>query len=174
MTRFMRLLSPLFLGLVVGLVVLSAMVGCSGNNPRAVTTPNRAATLGAGLPDNPLAWKVITTEVDHSHGRMSVLFGNDPAVQYARALADANYPSGAKLALVTWTQQEDIRWFGANIPAAPQSVEFLDIGASAGGQATYDYRVFEGQPLQEAPLKKSSTPAGRVAYMLAERASYMP
>ncbi|MGA7237229.1 MAG: hypothetical protein WBY44_16205 [Bryobacteraceae bacterium] len=62
-----------------------------------------------------------------------------PAISHSPVTADLRageprYPIGAVLALVTWTKQEDDRWFGARIPAEVKSVEF--VGVTAGRMAT--------------------------------------
>jgi hypothetical protein len=72
--------------------------------------------------DSLLKWNVITTMVDKQHKTMSTLYGNDAAYQYARTHKDSN---NVQLRLVTWNQQEDDRWFGANIPAKIKSVEVV-------------------------------------------------
>ena len=111
-------MKALFLPLI--LIALS-MSGCSGNEPKVSAEINQNASLAgefvAGLPANPLQWKVITSEVSQTDSAMATLYGNDLAVQYARTHAQHNYPAGAVLSLVTWTQQEDPRWFVAKIPA---------------------------------------------------------
>ena len=98
----------------------------------------------------PLDWRVITSSVDHAHGTMSTLYGNDAAVDHARTSPQTPYPAGAVLAFVTWQQQEDKHWFGGRIPAAVNSVEFVsfrvhglinDLGVS--------YESWTGSPLKK-------------------------
>ncbi len=79
---------------------------------------------------------------------MAMLYGNEAAMQTVQARrtapvaqpTDLAYAAGAVLALVTWVQRDDPHWFGARIPAAPQSVEFVQVAA---GQ-TSNYRRFAG------------------------------
>jgi hypothetical protein len=110
----------------------------------------RAAALPAGLPFQPLGWSVITTYVDPERRATAVLFGNDEAMKAVRARGAmeqaSQYPAGAVLALVTWAQRDDPHWFGARIPDAPLSVEFVQIGVA--GQAS-SYRRFAGAELAE-------------------------
>ena len=157
-----------------GALLMFVLVSCSMPNPRLETAANHAAALPADLPRNPLEWKVITSEVDYPQATMSTLFGNDLAVQYARTHSDRNYPAGAVLAFVTWKQQEDIRWFGAKIPADPRSVEFVSIDSTPNRQPTYTYRAFEGTPLRQDVNQVTSNPQGRAAYILAQRAAVLP
>jgi hypothetical protein len=106
---------------------------------------NPAAALPAGLPYQPLGWNVITMYVEPKTRTTTILFGNDAAMQsvHARgAVGDAKttYGAGAVLALVTWSQRDDPHWFGARIPSAPVSVEFVEAG-------TNRYRKFAGSGL---------------------------
>jgi mono/diheme cytochrome c family protein len=110
-----------------------------------------AATLPQNLPYQPLDWSPITMYVDRGSHAMAVLFGNDEATRAmeAREAGSAehpNYPAGAVLALVTWSQRDDPHWFGGRIPASPRSVEF--VRASPAG-AENGYQRFEGIGLAE-------------------------
>ena len=111
----------------------------------------RAAALPANLlPYQPLDWNVITTYVDPERRTTSVLFGNDEAMKAVDARGpmarSAQYPVGAVLSLATWAQRDDPHWFGARIPDAPVSVEFVQI-ASTGQDGVY--RRFVGPGLAE-------------------------
>lgn len=72
---------------------------------------NDEAALVDNLPDNPLKWKVITSAINGKKGTTYTVFGNDVAVQYARSNAAQDYPAGAVISLLTWSQQEGARWF---------------------------------------------------------------
>jgi hypothetical protein len=73
----------------------------------------------------------------------------------------AAYGPGAVLALVTWSQRDDPHWFGARIPDAPQSVEFVQVAAT--GQENR-YRRFAGTQLAEDSSAQT---------IAAERASFI-
>ena len=113
---------------------------------------NSAAALPASLPYQPLNWNAITMYVDPKARTVATLYGNEAAVRTAEARRAApigdskgsTYPADAVLALVTWAQRDDPHWFGARIPGAPQSVEFVLVAA---GQASY--RRFAGAGLIE-------------------------
>jgi cytochrome P460 len=117
---------------------------------------NTAAALQNSLPYQPLAWRAITMFVDPKTHTMATLYGNDKAMQAVEAEARGavpasaekgrTYPAGTVLALVTWVQRDDPHWFGARIPDAPQSVEFVQLAVD-GGQASY--RRFAGTALAE-------------------------
>jgi hypothetical protein len=109
---------------------------------------NGAAALPATLPWQPLGWSAITLFVDPRTHSISVLYGDDAAMRgvQARSANASAYPPGAVLALVTWAERDDPHWFGARIPGAPQSVEFVQVAAA--GQ-TAGYRRFAGAGLTE-------------------------
>ena len=113
---------------------------------------NNAAALPATLPYQPLGWRAITMYVDPKTHTMATLYENDAAV--------------AVRALVTWMQRDDPHWFGARIPGAPQSVEFVE-GTGA------NYRRFAGTGLAE---DRSAASAGsdRAKFILALARARMP
>ena len=124
---------------------------------------NRAAALPPSLPYQPLAWHPITMFVDPANRSTAILFGN-PAAAASYGKGSANppqYPAGSVLALVTWAQRDDPHWFGARIPDAPLSVEFVQI-ANPGQPA--NYRSFTGPGLAE-DHPAASTAAQRTAFL---------
>ena len=153
---------------------LAVLWGCGGAPSNVKATINQSASLQGDLPENPLAWRVISSSADTKNATMSTLFGNDVAVQYARSNAQHNYPSGAAVSLVTWTQREDDRWFGAKIPQQVKSVEFVFVRTGGDGKSLYSYQTYAGAPLKKVSEQEASTPAGRTADLLAQRAAVMP
>lgn len=114
---------------------------------------------------NPLQWRVISSVVNQQDSSMSTLFGNDPAVDYARSHSQHDYPAGSTLALVTWTEREDPRWFGAKIPGAVKSIELVTVSLDAEHRPVFSYQdVGKNVPAQE----------GRASYLLSQRAAVMP
>jgi hypothetical protein len=109
---------------------------------------------------------------------MATLYGNDPAILAVRARTDASasgsrspaYPAGAVLALVTWAQRDDPHWFGARIPDAPFSVEFVQVGGA--GEAS-SYRRFAGIALTENPLPADAA-AQRSGFVLGLAPASLP
>jgi hypothetical protein len=135
---------------------------------------NQGAELTGDLPADPLEWRVITSALNQQNSTMSTLFGNDSAVGYRRTRAQHDYPAGSTLSLVTWTEREDPRWFGARIPATPKSVEFVTVSLDAAHRPLYSYQDFEGSPLKKTQAQESSLPNERAAYLLAQPAAVMP
>jgi hypothetical protein len=123
------------------------MAGCRRHrSPTASDLFNDDAKLVGALPYPVLQWTPLTTSVDRSSFTTATLFGNDAAVSASRS-GQAIYPAGAVLGLVTWRQRDDPHWFGARIPAALVSVEFVEFGTGA----IPVYRHFAGSPLSEQP-----------------------
>lgn len=86
--------------------------------------------------------------VDPHNHTMATLYGNEIAFKSlnprrADVATAPSYMSGTVLALVTWNQREDPHWFGARIPDAPQSIEFVQVGSE--GESSY--RRFDGAEL---------------------------
>jgi hypothetical protein len=140
-------------------------------SPRSATIHQSALLVGA-LPANPLQWQVITSEIDKQNST-TTLYGNDVAVRYPGTSTQLKYPAGSVLSLVTWTQREDSRWFGARIPDGVKSVGFV-FGAIADARPSYSYQECEGPPLKKLSSEEGPTPSGRAAYLLSQRAAVMP
>ena len=156
-----------------GAALALAWIGCGGSHG---VTPeiNRRAALNGNLPWNPLRWNVITTFADRRASTMSILYGNDSAVRSARSNSRQAYPAGSVLALVTWTQQEDARWFGGRIPGPAKSVEFVSVTGEADNKATYSYENYEGLPLRQTSVWNGDSPDPRAARLLSLRAAVLP
>lgn len=152
----------------------AVLFACSEQQPKIAATINQSASITGNLPANPLQWKVITAALDKQNSTMSTLYGNDVAVQYARTHAQLEYPVGSALSLVTWTQIDDSRWFGAKIPQQVQSVEFVFVQPADDSGTVFSYQKYEGSPLKLTSLQQGFTPNDRAAWLLAQRAAVMP
>jgi len=155
-------------------IIALSQFGCSTNPSPISASLNRNAELVGDLPVNPLRWRVITSTNDQSTATMATLFGNDSAVEYARSHPQTDYPAGSAICLVTWTQREDPRWFGAEIPDRVRSVEFITVAAGPNGRPTLTYEDYQGTPLKKVSAPEGGAPAERTAYLLSLRAAVMP
>ena len=155
-------------------VLLARGVGCGSKDARVRAVLNENASLAGNLPFNPLQWRVITSAVNKQDSTMSTLYGNDTAVAYARLNQQNDYPLGAVLSLVTWTEQEDERWFGGRIPNRVKSVEFLQVLPGPGQRPAYLYESYEGAPLKKSASQEGLVPHERAAYLLSHHAAVMP
>jgi hypothetical protein len=141
---------------------------------RAETLNHAAAALPASLPFHPLDWRIITLFVDPRTHTMAALYGNDGATQAVAAQRSDKapvpaYSTGAVLALVTWAQREDPHWFGARIPDAPLSIEFVQFDAA--GQPPV-YRRFAGPGLAE--VSADPTAASRTSLIVDLPPAWLP
>jgi hypothetical protein len=159
---------------LLGLMMTLSQFGCSSDPARVAASLNRNAALVGDLPVNPMQWKVITSAIERSDSTMATLFGNDLAVEYARSHSQHDYPVGSALCLVTWTQREDSRWFGAKIPDRVKTVEFVTAAARPNEGPLYSYDEYEGSPLKKVSAQQSTMTKERTAYILSLRAAVMP
>jgi hypothetical protein len=104
---------------------------------------------------------------------MSTLYGNDTAVQHARANSKHDYPPGSHIALVTWTRRDDPRYFGAKIPDHIKSIEFVSI-TELPGETNFEYQKFEGSPLAKTQSDRSVKPSPSAVALLNLRAAVLP
>lgn len=153
--------------------LLPMLIGCSEPNARVKTRLNRDAEVSGELPYNPLEWEVIASTLNHNDHTLATVLGNDRAIAYARKNATHAYPAGSLLSVITWSQEEDPRWFGGNIPGNVRSVEFLEV-QSGQDHGIYLYTLYGGSPLRKLVSAEEKSPTGRVAYILGQRAAIMP
>jgi hypothetical protein len=154
--------------------LLLMLIGCSEPNARVKTRLNRDAEVSGELPYNALQWEVIASTLKHNHHTLATVLGNDRAIAYARTTAAHAYPAGSVLSVITWSQEEDPRWFGGNIPGNVRSVEFLEVQSSPDGGGTYLYSLYGGSPLRKLVSEEEQSPTGRAAYIVGQRAAVMP
>jgi hypothetical protein len=159
---------------VLGTIALILSIGCSQPNARIQTRLNHDAELSGELPYNPLNWEILSSTLNPAERTLSTLTGNAQAVAYARQHVSSNYPVGSVLAMTTWRQQEDPRWFGGKIPESVRSVEFLEVQPAVDRGETYLYSMYVGTPLRKLVSVAEKSPTGRAAYLLAEKAAIMP
>ena len=159
---------------VLAVALLLLLIGCSEPNARVKTRLNRDAEVSGELPYNPLQWEVIASTLNHNDHTLATVLGNDRAIAYARKNATHAYPAGSVLSIITWSQEEDPRWFGGNIPSKVQSVEFLEVQSGPDGGQTYLYSRYGGSPLRRLVSTEEISPTGRAAYILGQRAAVMP
>jgi hypothetical protein len=136
---------------------------------------NNAAALPGTLPYQLLGWSPITMYMDPENHTMAVLYGNESALRSlnlrsADAAAAPAYSQGAVLALATWIQRDDPHWFGARIPDAPQSIEFVQVGLEGGKN---EYSRFSGAELAQATAD-DTTAAMRIKLILGLAPARLP
>jgi Cytochrome P460 len=137
------------------------LVGCSQPSARMITRFDRDAEVSGELPYNPLRWEVIASTLNRNDHTLATVLGNDRAIAYAHKNATHAYPAGAVLSVITWSQEEDPRWFGGNIAGNVRSVEFPEV-QSGQDHGTYLYTLYGGSPSRKLVSKeeKSDGPGG--------------
>ena len=158
---------------VLAAALLLMLIGCSQPSARVITRFNRDAEASGELPYNPLQWEVIASTLNHNDHTLATVLGNDRAIAYARKNGTHAYSAGSVLSVITWSQEEDPRWFGGNIPGNVRSVEFLEV-QSRQDYGTYLYTLYGGSPLRKLVSREENPPTGRAAYILGQRAAVMP
>jgi len=142
---------------VLAVALLLLLIGCSEPNARAKTRLNRDAEVSGELPYNPLQWEVIASTLNHNDHTLATVLGNEQAISYARKNTSHEYPAGSVLSVITWSQEEDPRWFGGNIPGNVRSVEFLEV--QPGQDRRGDLPV---HPLWRFTLEKARLHGGKI------------
>lgn len=119
------------------------------------------------LKENPLLLEVITTSINGKDETLSTLYGNKIAVDYATKHIEINYPYGSVLYEVTWRQEPDAVWFGANIPSNLISVEKVIFPK----ENEPSYTLYKGKPLKKI---KHSNVNDRLTKILSKRYAVTP
>jgi Haem-binding domain/Cytochrome P460 len=141
---------------------------------------NATAALPSNLPYDPMQWCVFTSFVDHAHGTMSTLYGNDATIASARSGMPPPNNADMVIALVTWDQQDDKHWFGGRIPGQVHSIEFVKLGvmtdaaAHASSIEPQSYELWQGSPLQKVATPDPATASSRSNALANMRAAVMP
>jgi len=140
------------------------------------TGMNQAAALPSSLSFAPLAGSVLSVFVDPTRATFSLLQGNDIATRHARAKPTTSFPDGSILALVTWSEMDDSRWFGARLPGPVQSVDILRRQGN-GDEASWVPEVYERSPassLEKVPANGTPESWARMSWLLDQHAAPIP
>jgi hypothetical protein len=122
--------------------------------------------VAASSPDSvalPLRGKVVTVFADPAKRTLSTLYSG------ASVAAAGDHTVGTVLSLVTWSQQDDARWFGGAIPNTLQTVEQVRIGADGKPE----YAVYSGPGLSKKDVAADAAQQ-RAQYIVGKRAVVMP
>ncbi|KAA2241913.1 hypothetical protein F0L74_18815 [Chitinophaga agrisoli] len=159
------------LHIIAPVIIILSLAACTAPVLEDAGQLNKAASLPAAFDFNKMGLKVITSSVNRKTGTMSTLYGNATAFDYVVDSTDNQYPAGSVLALITWKQQEDKRWYGANIPGELLTVEMVKKGATADD---ISYKQYEGQALSPAPGIDTLQQNARIRYILAQKPAILP
>ena len=145
------------------------LCSCS-NNANPPDNINTRASFQESGKFSTAGLKIIASFINKKAGTMSTLYGNALALKKSIDLNKA-LAGGELFTLVTWKQQPDEHWFGANIPGDLQSVEVLRTDPN-GGNIDINYQRYEGKEfvLSSDTLHKIE----RIRFILDQRPSVMP
>jgi len=115
-------------------------------------------------------YKVITTFLNRKDSTTSLLYGNEIAYNAAHHHQHSSVP-GEVFILVTWKQQPDAHWFGANIPGELRSIETMTTAGNAD-TSTISYERRTGSAL--ALVSDTTGQNARSNFILAQEASIIP
>ncbi len=156
----------------INLLLTSSIVllfsACAGHRSDLINTK---ASLPSSFHIGDSGLKVIASFINKKQVTMSVLYGNDLALQTASD-SIKEITAGEIFTLVTWQQQPDDHWFGANIPGEPQSVELLKTTASLDGPPIVHYQRFEGKNL--VLVTDTLHQQERIKFIFDQKPSIMP
>lgn len=114
--------------------------------------------------------KVITSAVSRKSNTVSVLFGNELALD--RSIKGGVPVAGEIYTMVTWNQENKKFWYPGLINGTVKSVEEVKV-TSIGNEIKTNYTLLKGA----APIgltQNPFTPAERIAYITSRRASVFP
>jgi hypothetical protein len=131
---------------------------------------NENAKLPEAFMFDTLKLKVMSSFINEKSGTMSTLYANPFALSNALK-NDRSHKAGEVFALVTWRQQADNHWFGANIPGDLQSIELIKTTVAAES-TVINYKKYTGKYLDPAP--DTLHRGRRIAYIFNQRPSVMP
>jgi len=155
--------------IMIVIITCTTIVLLSSCQARPGLGLNEAASVQAtdNLPENPLLLHAITSGIQPKDSIMYTLYGNDAAFSYAGRHSNNHYPDGAVLYEVTWRQQADEQWAGANVPKEIITIERVEY-ASNGQPA---YTLYQGAPLKKVAV---TDPGSRLAFISGQRMAVSP
>lgn len=157
--------------LLCSALAIMLLGSCSSSNA-STDLVNQEASLPSSFDFNKLGLKVITSSINNKKHTMSTLYGNELALKSAAQGRSKGLQPGEVMALITWNQQEDDRWFGANIPGNLHSLELIKTVPIKGGKASINYQRFDGDKLTLNPDTVHNQES--IKYIFDQRPSVMP
>ncbi|MBN9296004.1 MAG: hypothetical protein J0I41_03285 [Filimonas sp.] len=132
---------------------------------------NVQASFPVSFTFNQAELKAITSSINPNAGTTSTLYGNTAALQ-ALKYDDVQPGEEKKLVLITWTQKEDERWWGAKIPGTIKNAEVIQTSTSLSDLEHITYLRYNGAQLQLS--SDTSHREERLHSILAMKPSVMP
>lgn len=114
--------------------------------------------------------KAITSSVSRKNNTVSVLFGNQAALE--SAVKGGEHKAGEIFTLVTWAQEAKKFWYPGLINGKVKSREIVRMVVEAGSVKA-QYRLIEGQVPGQTP-DQDQDDQERIKYITSQRASIYP
>jgi hypothetical protein len=157
------------------LIIITAFLAVSCKNAKRSYYNEAASALRVSSIDfNPLEGKLISSGIDTVRHLMYTLYGNPVAANHARFHSETDYPAGSVLSKVTWEQQPDPHWFGANIPSSVSAVEVVRFNTGTDGIVRPRYRHYSGDGSGADAVLSQPEMDKRINLILGIPASVMP
>lgn len=156
-------------------IIMVASVISSCGRSKAPSYNEKASDLRLGAIDfNPLEGQLVSSGIDTPKHQMFTLYGNPVAVNHVRFHAATDFPAGSVLSKVTWQQEADPHWFGANIPAGVVSVEVVRFVTGTDGIIRPVYRHYSGDGSGADAILSVTDTENRINAICGVQASVMP
>jgi hypothetical protein len=152
-------MKPYILHLLGASLTIIALNGCSNDSKKV--TLREFEFNDSGL-------KVITSYVNEKAGTMSILYGNQPALNYSIKGNDEHI-TGEIFKQVTFKQQAHEFWYGSRINGALQQVETINT-VQQGATVIPVYGVQYYGP----NTAKTQDRSARIKFILCQKASVFP
>lgn len=147
--------------------VIVIVSGCAQSTP-ADKLINKKASLPTSFSISKLDQRVLSSYINTNDSTTSVLCGDALAAQ----VLQSNEPSAAlsfSFTLVTWHQQADPHWYGANIPGDLISVEQL---SKKSANSPLAYQKLSGKMLKS--VADTTGNAHRIYFILKQKPMILP
>lgn len=157
--------------LILVVFVTNFLLSACNNNTDKIQQINERASLPASFKFSDLGLKVMASFINKKNGTTSVLYANNMALIQATS-GDSTCVVGEVMALVTWKQKADDRWFGAQVPGNLQSVELVNTTTDGKMGLSTNYKKYIGEHLLTDTAAKNSEE--RIKYISKQQPSIMP
>jgi hypothetical protein len=116
--------------------------------------------------------KPICSLIDNKEGNISMLYGNNVALNAANDSVVRQVP-GADYTLVTWKQKEMPGWYGTNMNGEIYAVETLKVSQGEKQQPKSDYQFKAGKAYSSVVVR-SPDHNQRIHFIIDQRAAILP
>lgn len=114
--------------------------------------------------------QLITSVIDNRDSTISLIYGNELAVQYGRSVVSVHQPA-EQYVMVTSLLRPMPQWYGTNMNGAIIRIEQVVTNQQATGGLSYAYtrQNAQGQALPDGPDKQA-----RIGFIINQRTAVTP